>query len=99
VLPSYREGLPNVLLEAGAMEIPMVVTDINGCKDVVQQNINGLLFKKGDAGELIMAIEKYISYPTLKKIHGNSARSIIQAQFVQQKIWKGLLDLYNNMLN
>jgi glycosyltransferase involved in cell wall biosynthesis len=99
VLPSYREGLPNVLLEAGAMEIPMVVTDINGCKDVVQQNINGLLFKKGDAGELIMAIEKYISNPTLKKIHGNSARSIIQAQFVQQKIWKGLLDLYNNMLN
>jgi glycosyltransferase involved in cell wall biosynthesis len=77
----------------------MVVTDINGCKDVVQQNINGLLFKKGDAGELIMAIEKYISNPTLKKIHGNSARSIIQAQFVQQKIWKGLLDLYNNMLN
>lgn len=99
VLPSYREGLPNVLLEASAMEIPMVVSDINGCKDVVQENVNGFLFKKGDVGEFILAVEKYISNPALKKTHGSSARGIIQAQFVQQKIWKGLLDLYNNMLN
>lgn len=99
VLPSYREGLPNVLIEAGAMEIPMVVSDINGCKDVVQQDINGMLFKKGDVGALTNALGKYISNPSLKKIHGGSARALVESQYIQQKIWKGLLDLYNNWLN
>jgi glycosyltransferase involved in cell wall biosynthesis len=98
VLPSFREGLPNVLLEAAAMEIPMIASNINGCIDVVQQNINGLLFKKGDVNELTATIEKYILNPQLPKFHGSKGRSYISTHYSQQKIWDGQLNVYKMLI-
>ena len=56
VLPSYREGFPNVLIEAAAMELPVIATDIAGCKDAVLQHASGELFTKGNAEQLAAAI-------------------------------------------
>lgn len=99
VLPSFREGLPNVLLEAAAMEIPMVASNINGCIDVVKHDVNGLLFKKGNVNELVTAIEKYILNPQLAKLHGSKGRAYISTHFSQQKIWDGQLNVYKLLMD
>lgn len=98
VLPSFREGLPNVLMEAAAMEIPMIASNINGCIDVVQQDINGMLFKKGDVNELTAAIEKYILHPQLAKLHGSKGRAYVLSHYSQQKIWDGQLNVYKLLM-
>ena len=98
VLPSFREGLPNVLMEAAAMEIPMIASNINGCIDVVQQDINGMLFKKGDVNELTAAIEKYILHPQLAKLHGSKGRDYVLSHYSQQKIWDGQLNVYKLLM-
>ena len=98
VLPSFREGLPNVLMEAAAMEIPMIASNINGCIDIVQQDYNGILFKKGDVVELTAAIEKYILNPQLAKLHGSKGRDYILSHYTQQKIWDGQLNVYKLLI-
>jgi len=98
VLPSFREGLPNVLMEAAAMEIPMIASNINGCIDIVQQDINGMLFKKGDVNELTAAIENYILNPQLAKLHGSKGRVHILSNYSQQKIWDGQLNVYKLLI-
>ena len=45
MFPSYREGFPNVVMQAGAMGLPSVVSDINGCNEIIENNINGLVIK------------------------------------------------------
>ena len=99
VLPSFREGLPNVLMEAAAMEIPMIASNINGCIDIVQHETNGLLFKKGDVNDLVAAIEKYILNPQLAKLHGSKGRAYISTHFSQQKIWDGQLNVYKLLMD
>lgn len=60
VLPSYREGLPNVLIEAGSYGIPLVATNINGCNEIITNGENGALVNKRDENSLFTAIEKFI---------------------------------------
>jgi len=60
VLPSYREGLPNVLIEAGSYGLPLIATDINGCNEVIEHNLNGLLIEKKNSRALLEAIERFI---------------------------------------
>jgi glycosyltransferase involved in cell wall biosynthesis len=98
VLPSFREGLPNVLMEAAAMEIPMIASNINGCIDIVHQDFNGILFKKGDVNELTAAIEKYILNAQLAKLHGSKGRAYVLSHYSQQKIWDGQLNVYKLLI-
>jgi len=89
VLPSYREGLPNVLIEAGSYGIPLVATDINGCNEIIRDNENGLLVKKKDEEELSDAIEKFITDREFyQNIQSNVRESIVsrydQKYFLQE---------------
>jgi len=89
VLPSYREGLPNVLIEAGSYGIPLVATDINGCNEIIRDNENGLLVKKKDEQELSDAIEKFITDREFyQRIQSNVRESIVsrydQKYFLQE---------------
>ena len=52
VFPSYREGFPNVILQAGAMNVPCIVSNINGCNEIIKNRINGILISSKDVGEL-----------------------------------------------
>lgn len=67
VLPSYREGLSRVLLEASSMAKPIVTTDVPGCKDVVEDGVNGFLCRSKDVKDLAHAMEKMIVLPQIKR--------------------------------
>jgi len=98
ILPSYREGFPNVLIEAAAMELPVVATDIAGCKDAVLQHSSGELFEKGNAGQLAALVGKLIDNPDLRRQYGSAGRAFVEENFAGEKIWEGQLSLYRKML-
>jgi glycosyltransferase involved in cell wall biosynthesis len=70
VLPTYREGLPTVLIEAAAMGLPVVATRVTGCVDVVIDGETGLLVPARDALSLAAAVQRYAESPTLRRSHG-----------------------------
>ncbi|HTN05527.1 glycosyltransferase family 4 protein [Agriterribacter sp.] len=99
VLPSLREGFPNVLIEAAAMEVPVVASDIPGCKDAVQPGINGELFEKGNVAALTTLLEKLITNGELRVQYGRNGRKFARDHFSNETIWTGQLQLYKSMLN
>lgn len=80
-LPSYREGLPRVLVEAGAIEVPMVTTDVPGCRDVVQHNLNGLLVPPRDSRALAYAILELVGDDAKRKSMGDHALRYVKEHF------------------
>lgn len=97
VLPSWREGFPNVPIQAAAMGIPVVVSDATGCVDSVRHDFNGQIVKQRDRRSLFDALERYVSNPELRKRHGQNGLEW-SASFSQQKIWDGLDELYRSLL-
>jgi glycosyltransferase involved in cell wall biosynthesis len=82
VLPSYREGMPKILLEAGAMGLPSLASDVPGCRDVIQDGVNGLLFKPKNVQSLKKAIEHMLSMKDSERERmGSSAKRIIEKHF------------------
>lgn len=98
VLPSYREGFPNVVLEAAAMALPVVATRIAGCMDAVREGKTGLLVPHGNADALATALETYVNDPELRASHGACARERVLTDFEQQRLWSALHDEYIRLL-
>lgn len=98
VLPSHREGLPNVLLEAGAMSLPVVATRIPGCIDVVRHEETGLLVGVKDSRELADALDKLIVRPDLREAYGQRARQRIKDCFSQHQFIEELALWYKDLL-
>jgi len=98
VFPSYREGFPNVVMQAGAMEVPSIVSDINGCNEIIIENQNGVIIPVKDSERLQKEMEKMISdrdyYEALKK----NARPMIEDRFEQSVIWNAILSEYNKLI-
>lgn len=87
VLPSYREGLSRVLLEAGALAKPIVTTNTPGCKDVVDDNINGFLCQVKNAKDLALQIEKMIKLNSdERKLMGQNSREKIIREFDEKLV-------------
>jgi glycosyltransferase involved in cell wall biosynthesis len=99
VFPSYREGFPNVVLQAGAMGLPAVVSDINGCNEIVEHQTNGLVVPVKDSGALKNAMECMISDETLYSHLKNNARSSILGRYERTAIWEALHKEYVNLLS
>lgn len=97
VVSSFREGFGNVLIEAASMEVPVIAPDIPGCHNACQPDFNGLLFDKGNAEQLAERIVKYMHDEHLRHNHGINGRVFVQQNFSQQKIWKGQLEIYNQV--
>jgi len=97
VLPSYREGLPNVLIEAGSYGIPLVATDINGCNEIIIEGKNGTLINKKDEDSLFHAINKFIVdkeyYQDIKK----NVRESIYQRYEQKYFFDKLHDEFINI--
>jgi len=85
-LPSYREGVPNALLEACASGLPIVTTDVPGCRDVVTHGSNGLLVPVRNAKALADALETLITDPTLRQTMGTAGRNTAVKLFSQTKV-------------
>lgn len=98
VFPSYREGFPNVVLEAGAMGIPSVVTDINGSREIINEGINGLIVPSHDASRLYEAMKRLMTDKTLCENMAANARAIINEKFEQKMLRRLQLDFYNAIL-
>lgn len=98
VLPTYREGLPTVLLEAGAMSLPAVASDIPGCRDVVISDITGLLVPPRDAIALGAALSHYMRDQQACTRDGFAARSVIVRRFSRQVVWQGLAACYRDAM-
>lgn len=98
VLPTYREGFPNVILEAGAMELPVVATAVTGCVDAVVDGVTGRLVPARNAPALTAAIATYIDQPELARQHGQQGRERVMRDFRQEVIWEELERFYRRML-
>ena len=97
VLPSHREGLPTVLLEAAAMELPVVATRIPGCGDVVEDEVTGLLVPLRDAQALTKAMSRYLSDSTLRVSQGKAARTRVCEKFDRYLVWDAMGKFYREV--
>jgi glycosyltransferase involved in cell wall biosynthesis len=94
VLPSYREGLPRSLLEAAAMARPLVAADVPGCRDVVEDGVNGYLCAVRDPDSLANAIRRLAELPRAERFAmGQAARRKVQAQFSEDFVNRAYLDI------
>lgn len=97
LLPSYREGFPNVVLQSGAMGVPSIVTDINGCNEIVEHECNGLLIPVKNEGALLNAMKHVLNHKNvLQKLKRNS-RNIIMEKYCQTTIWGAILKEYKEL--
>jgi len=93
-LPTYREGFPNTLLEAAAMKVPVVATQVPGCADAVQDGVTGFLVPPYDGRRLVEALRGYLSDPELRCRHGAAARDWVLTEFRPQNIWEAVYQEY-----
>jgi glycosyltransferase involved in cell wall biosynthesis len=98
VLPSYREGLPKVLLEAAACARSLVATDVPGCREVVKDGLNGFLVPPKDAVALSQAIARLLQDPSLRAQMGACGRQIVLKEFSVDRISGETLDLYKELV-
>lgn len=98
VLPTYREGFPTVLLEASAMELPVVATRATGCVDAVVDGRTGTLVPVGDAAALAAAMERYFVDPNLRLRHGNAGRRRVLERFTSADVHQRTVEFYARLL-
>jgi glycosyltransferase involved in cell wall biosynthesis len=98
VLPSYREGLPKVLIEAAACARAVVTTDVPGCRDAIEPNVTGLLCKVADVDSLVEMIEKLIVNDKLRNDMGKAGRKLAEKEFDINKVIQRHFDIYENKL-
>lgn len=97
-LPSYREGLPKVLLEAASCGRPLVTTDTPGCREVVHSGDNGLLVPVRSTAELANALQLLIEKPELRKKMGAKGREIAMSEFAVEKCVSETMTVYRELL-
>ena len=98
VLPSYREGLPKILIEAAAAGRAVITTDQPGCRDAIEANVTGLLVPIKDAEALANAIEQLINDSELRLSMANAGRKLAEREFGVDKVIKAHLKLYRELI-
>lgn len=96
VFPSYREGFPNVVLEAGAFALPSIVTDINGSREIITNGDNGLVIPPQNIKALTQAMQTLLHTPHLKSM-GEAAYRNVQQHFSKALVWQHLKDYYQHL--
>ena len=99
VLPTYGEGLPKVLLEAASVGRPVVATDVRGCREVVRNDVNGLLVPARDSTALAAAIARLLASPQLRSRLGQAGRRLAEGEFAERVVVQQTVALYRGLLN
>jgi glycosyltransferase involved in cell wall biosynthesis len=94
VFPTYREGFPNVVLQAGAMGLPCIVTDINGCNEIIANGENGLVIPVKNEAAVSGAMQTLLENAALRGDMAGIARQRIASRYAQQVIWDAILAEY-----
>jgi len=107
VFPSYREGFPNVPLEAGALGLPAIVTNINGSNEIIEDGVNGKIIQapldnngmrvNDITNELYTMMKWFFHHPEEVKRMGENARPIICERYEQHNVWKAILEYYKQL--
>lgn len=98
VFPSYREGFPNTVLEAGAMGLPSIVTDINGSREIIEHGKNGVIIPSKDVNALYCAMKQMLTDKENTLAMAGNARPMIAERFEQSFVQKCLYDFYDGIL-
>ena len=98
VFPSYREGFPNVVIQAGAMGIPAIVTDINGCNEIVLPDRNGMIIPTKNEQALYEAMKYFASHSVEVEKMAANARPLIVSRYEQRMVWNALLTEYKSII-
>jgi glycosyltransferase involved in cell wall biosynthesis len=99
VFPSYREGFPNVVMQAGSMCLPSIVSDINGCNEIIVNGENGIIVPVKNTNALKKEMQRLSEDTSLfLKLKFNS-RSFIIGRYEQVLVWSAILDEYKKLLN
>ena len=98
VFPSYREGFPNVVIQAGAMGLPAIVTDINGCNEIVLPDLNWVIIPSKDEQALYESMKYFASHPVEVERMAANARPLIASRYEQRIVWNALLDEYKSII-
>lgn len=99
VLASYREGFPNVVIEAGAMGLPQIVTDINGANEIIVEGKNGTIVPPRDSDALYQAMKRMINDPDWRPQLDANARQMIASRYEQGYVRRCLYDFYKEILS
>ena len=98
ILPSYREGLPRSLLEAASCELPIISTNVPGCREICLDKFNGFLVKPKDSKSLAKAIEKLVSNQRLINKFGKNGRNHVIKNFANELVIKKFREVYKSLL-
>jgi glycosyltransferase involved in cell wall biosynthesis len=98
VLPSYHEGLPRFLLEAAATGLPLVATDIPGCRPIVKDGENGFLVPVRDAAALAASVARLVRDPLLRERMGEASRELAEREFADSVVLEQWVNLYQRVL-
>lgn len=98
VFPSYREGFPNVVIEAGAMGLPCIVTDINGSREIITDGDNGIIIPPRQTEALRQAMARFLTDKDLAKKLSRNARQLIASRYEQSYVRRCLLNYYKEIL-
>jgi glycosyltransferase involved in cell wall biosynthesis len=97
VFPSYREGFPNVVLQAGSMGLPSIVSDINGCNEIIKEGENGVIIPVKNIKAIFDAMLSLYSNDDLMKKCKSNARPMIISRYQRDKVWDAILNEYQNL--
>ncbi len=95
--PSYREGFPNVVMQAGAMSLPSIVTDINGCNEIIIEGENGYIVPPRDPQALYQRMKNMVEDTATTKMMAQMARPLIAERYEQQAVWEAILSEYQKL--
>lgn len=98
VMPSYREGFPNTVMEAGAMGLPSIVTDINGSREIIIDGENGLIIPSKDSKALYYAMERMLTDNTERGRMASKARSFIMSRFEKDFVQQCQIAFYKEII-
>jgi glycosyltransferase involved in cell wall biosynthesis len=97
VFPSYREGFPNVVMQAGAMGLPSIVSNINGCNEIILQGENGLIIPVKNVELLFEAMNKMLNEKETYLKMSTKSRDLVLTRYEQKYVWEQLLNEYQNL--
>lgn len=99
IFPSYREGFPNVVLQAGAMGLASIVSNINGCNEIIEEGVNGIIIPVKSSQAIEEAIESMVENPEKTGQMKSVARQKIVSRYDQEMVWQAILQEYRNLEN
>ena len=97
VFPSYREGFPNVVMQAGAMGLPSIVSNINGCNEIIEQGVNGWIIPVKDSPAILRAMQHCLVNTESFNVAKSNARNMITDRYEQKVVWEALLEEYKRL--